>query len=161
LLSKRTAVKSLLDCCGSRQWAEQLATLPPVATPTQLLEVYDKRWDVLSREDWVEAFRHHPPIGGKQAADKQAAKASRWSSAEQSAAQVAAPAVLIAIAEGNRAYTEKFGYVFLICAAGKTSEEILQAMQQRMSNSSETEMRVAVEEQRKIIRLRLEKLLNS
>jgi allantoicase len=161
LLSKRTAVKSLLDCCGSRKWAEQLATLRPFATRTQLFEASDKIWKLLSHEDWVEAFRHHPPIGGNQAADKQSAKASRWSSAEQSAAQVAAPAVLTAIAEGNRAYTEKFGYVFLICAAGKTSEEILQAMQQRMSNSPETEMRVAVEEQRKIIRLRLEKLLNS
>jgi allantoicase len=161
LLSKRIAVKSLLDCCGSRKWAEQLAALRPFANRAQLFEASDKIWNALSHHDWVQAFRHHPPIGGKQAADKQSTTASSWSSAEQSTAQVAAPALLTALANGNRAYTEKFGYVFLISAAGKTSEEILQAMQQRISNRPETELRVAAEEQNKITRLRLEKLLNS
>jgi allantoicase len=160
-LPRRTAIKSLLDCCGCKKWADQLAALRPFATRSQLFETSDKIWNELSHDHWVEAFRHHPPIGGKQAAAKQSATANRWSSAEQSTAQVAAPALLTALAEGNRAYAAKFSYVFLICATGKTSEEILQAMQQRMSNNPETEMRVAAEEQRKITRLRLEKLLNS
>ena len=160
-LPRRAAIKSLLDCCGCKKWADQLAELRPFATRSELCKASDKIWNALSQDHWVEAFRHHPPIGGKPAAAKQSPTARRWSSAEQSTAQVAAPALLTALAEGNRAYAAKFGYVFLICAAGKTSEEILQAMQQRMSNKPETEMRVAAEEQRKITRLRLEKLLNS
>jgi OHCU decarboxylase len=150
-----------MDCCGCKRWAEQLAALRPFATRAQFFEASDKIWNALSHDHWVEGFRHHPPIGGKQAAAKQSATARRWSSAEQSTAQAAAPALLAALAEGNRAYAAKFGYVFLICATGKTSEEILQSMQQRMSNDPETELRVAAEEQRKITRLRLEKLLNS
>jgi allantoicase len=161
LQPQQKTIKSLLDCCGCNKWAEQLATLRPFATRAQVSEASDKIWTALSHDDWLEAFRHHPPIGGKQAATKQSATASRWSSAEQSRAQVAPSAVLTAIAEGNRAYAAKFGYVFLICATAKTSEEILQAMKQRMSNNPETELRVAAEEQRKITRLRLEKLLNS
>src|SRR5579863_1262358 len=160
-LPRRTAIKSVLDCCGCKKWAEQLAALRPFATRSQLFEASDKIWNALSHDHWVEAFRHHPPIGGKQAAAKQAATASRWSSSEQSTAQVATSALLTALADGNRTYATKFGYIFLICATGKTSEEILQAMQQRMSNNPETEVRVAAEEQRKITRLRLEKLLNS
>jgi len=160
-LPRRTAIKSLLDCCGCKKWAEQLTALRPFATRSQLFEASDKIWNALSHDQWVEAFRHHPPIGGKQSAAKQSATASRWSSAEQSNAQVAAPALLTSLAEGNRAYAAKFGYVFLICATGKASEEILKAMQQRMSNNPETEIRVAAEEQRTITRLRLEKLLDS
>ena len=160
-LPRRTAIKSLLDCCGCKKWAEQVAALRPFATRSQLFEASDKIWNALSHDHWVEAFRRHPPIGGKQAAVKQSATASRWSSAEQSTAQPAAPDLQTALAEGNRAYGAKFGYVFLICATGKTSEEILQAMHHRLSNIPETEMRVAAEEQRKITRLRLEKLLDS
>ncbi len=111
--------------------------------------------------DWLEAFHHHPPIGAKRAAAKQSSTQSRWSAKEQSAVKKAAPEVLTALAKENKAYTNKFGYVFLICATGKTSEEILKDLKQRMPNDAETELRLGAEEQRKIMRLRLEKLLNS
>ena len=73
--------------------------------------------------------------------------------------KAAAPEVLAALAEENRTYAKKFGYVFLICAAGKTSDEILMSLRRRMSNLPEAELRAAAEEQRKIMRLRLQKLL--
>lgn len=160
-LGQPKVIKSLLDCCGSRNWAEQIAGRRPFTSRTELLSAADNIWNALRPDDWLEAFRHHPPIGGSRAKAKKSTKASRWSTGEQSTAQAAAPELLAKLAEGNHAYADKFGHVFLICATGKTSEEILQAMKERISNSSDTEILVAAEEQRKITRLRLEKLLNS
>jgi allantoicase len=155
------AVSTLLDCCGSKKWAVRMAEKRPFADPSELFRAADKTWSTLAPEDWLEAFRHHPPIGGSRAKARQSAAASRWSAREQATAQKAAPEVLAALARENHAYVEKFGYVFLICATGKTSEEILRALRQRISNAPEIELRNAAEEQREITRLRLEKLLNS
>jgi allantoicase len=160
-LPMQKAINTLLDCCGSRGWAEQMAEKRPFAGPAELFAAADKTWSALGPEGWLEAFRHHPPIGGNRAKARQSATASRWSAKEQSAAQQAAPEVLAALARENHAYARKFGYVFLICASGKTSEEILQALRQRISHAPEIELPIAAEEQRKITRLRLEKLVNS
>jgi OHCU decarboxylase len=127
----------------------------------ELFEAADKCWSALAREDWLEAFLHHPPIGETRAKAKQSATASRWSAKEQSSALRAAPEELESLAAQNRAYAEKFGYVFLICATGKSSEEILNALRQRLPNEPGSELHIAAEEQRKITRLRLEKLLES
>jgi OHCU decarboxylase len=160
-LPRQRALRALLDCCGSKKWAQQMVARRPFVGEADLLEAADKTWSALAREDWLEAFLHHPPIGQTRAGTKQSATASLWSAKEQSSAQKAAPQVLRALAEQNRAYAEQFGYVFLICATGKTSVEILDAVRQRLPNDPDTELRVAAEEQRKITRLRLEKLLES
>jgi len=160
-LPRQRALRSLLDCCGSKQWAKQMAARRPFAGEAELFGAADKTWSALAHEDWLEAFLHHPPIGETRAKAKQSATASHWSAKEQSSAQKAAPEVLEALTAQNRAYAEKFGYVFLICATGKGSEEILNALRRRLPNDPDTELRVAAEEQRKITRLRLEKLLES
>jgi allantoicase len=160
-LTRTRALQVLLDCCGSSKWAAQMAALRPFASESELLAAADKIWSGVETEDRLEAFRHHPPIGAKRAKAKQSAVAKRWSTKEQSAAQAAAPDVLNALAAENRAYNSKFGYVFLICATGKTSEEILKSLRQRMLNAPDLELRTAAEEQSKITRLRLEKLLAS
>ena len=92
---------------------------------------------------------------------KQTATARAWSAGEQSLAQKASEQTQAVLAAANEAYEATFGHVFLICATGKTSEEILKHLQERLANDAETEMRIAGEEQRKITRLRLEKLLQS
>jgi allantoicase len=158
-LSRELALKALLDCCDANKWAEQVVAQMPFTSAAQLLEAADKVWAGLQRDDWLEAFRHHPVIGEKQAKAKQSANARRLSAGEQSASQKGPPETLAALAAANREYHAKFGHVFLICATGKSSEEILKNLQQRLSNDSEAELRVAAEEQRKITRLRLEKLL--
>jgi len=158
-LPRQRMIRALLDCCGSKKWAQQMAALRPFAGEEQLLSAADKTWGALSREDWLEAFQHHPPIGETKARARQSANASRWSVKEQSSVKKAAPEVLEALAEQNRAYAEKFGHVFLICATGKSKEEILNALRRRLPNDPDTELRVAAEEQRKITRLRLERLL--
>jgi allantoicase len=160
-LPRSKAIKTFLDCCGSRNWADKMAGQRPFANESQLFATADQIWSGLAQKDWLEAFHHHPPIGGNQAKAKQSATASRWSAKEQSAAQAASREVLAALAAENRAYAEKFGYVFLICAAGKTSEEILKSLRERMPHTPEIEIRIAAEEQRKITRLRLEKLFAS
>jgi allantoicase len=160
-LPRQRAMRMLLDCCGSKKWAQQMAARRPFASEPEFTAAADNIWSALTREDWLEAFLHHPPIGETRATARQSATASRWSAGEQSSAQKALPEVLQALAAQNRTYQEKFGYVFLICATGKSSEEILSALRQRLPNDPDTELRIAADEQRKIIRLRLEKLLES
>ena len=155
------AVKVFLDCCGSRKWAVRMAEQRPFTKESDLFAGADKIWPELEKRDWLEAFHRHPPIGGNRGKTKQSKAASRWSAKEQSTAQAASREVLEALPAENRAYAEKFGYVFLICATGKTTEEIWKNLRQRMPNDPETELRTAAEEQRKITRLRLEKLLAS
>ena len=153
------ARKALLDCCGAKKWAAQMLARRPFATENDLFAAADETWAALARRDWLEAFRHHPAIGSKKAKARQSAGAKKWSAGEQSAAQQAAAATLAEIAEANLEYQAKFGYVFLICATGKTADEILENLRRRMPSDPEAELRVAAEEQRKITRLRLEKLL--
>ena len=160
-LPDQEARKALLDCCGSSAWADQMMRLRPFAGFEQLLESADRVWMGLEEKDWMEAFRHHPPIGSKKAAAKQSRKAQRWSSGEQSHAQSASEETLAELAEANRAYRAKFGTVFLICATGKSAGEILASLRARLANDWNQEARIAAEEQRRITRLRLEKLFSS
>lgn len=161
-LSPARARSALLDCCGSRKWAEQVAARRPFADLAQLQEAAGHIWQGLERKDWLSAFRLHPAIGGQKVEARQSPKARLWSANEQSAAQTSSsPETLAVLAAANEAYLATFGYVFLICAAGKTTAEILQNLRRRLSNDHETELKIAAEEQRKITRLRLEKLLQS
>jgi allantoicase len=160
-LSVAQARKALFDCCGSKKWVEQIISLRPFLSAANLLDASDKTWSALERREWLAAFRHHPAIGGRSAKGKQSETARRWSAGEQSAAQQASADTLAALAAANRAYQAKFGHVFLICASGKSSEEILKNLQKSLLTDPEEELRNAAEEQRKITRLRLEKLLES
>ena len=160
-LSEEELRKSFLDCCGSQAWVEQMLAAKPFAGIENLLESADRIWSALEEADWLEAFRHHPAIGSKKAAPKQSRKAKNWSSGEQARAQSASAEILAQLAEANQEYFAKFGNVFLICATGKSAEEILENLRARLPNDAQTETRIAAEEQRKITRLRLEKLFSS
>ncbi len=148
----------LLDCCGSQAWVEQMLKHRPFLDAAYLVDSADRIWARLDRQAWREAFRHHPAIGAKRGKKVQSATARRWSKGEQAVAQKAERATLSALAEANKQYRARFGHVFLICATGKTSNEILESLRQRLPNDPETELSIAAEEQRKITRLRLEKL---
>jgi 2-oxo-4-hydroxy-4-carboxy-5-ureidoimidazoline decarboxylase len=142
-------------------WAAQMVARMPFADVAYILDTADKLWATLSEAEWRQAFRHHPAIGAKRAQKAQSATAKRWSKGEQAVANSAAPQIQAALARANQEYQSKFGYVFLICATGKTSEEILASLRQRLLNDPAEELRIAAEEQRKITRIRLEKLLAS
>ena len=159
-LSKEEVESELFDCCASKEWVRQMVSQRPFAGIAQLFDAADHICAGLRPEDWLEAFHHHPPIGGKKAKGRQSAAARRWSQKEQANVQKTSPAMLAALAEGNSAYQKKFGHIFIICATGKTTEEILSRLQQRLGNDPESELRAAAEEQRQITRLRLERLLD-
>ncbi len=157
-VSPAEAEAELLKCCGSKNWARAMAQLRPFRDAGALADAADRIWRQLGREDWLAAFRCHPRIGEKPAQGG-SAETRRWAKQEQSGAQSAKGDIRAALAEGNRAYEVRFGHIYIVCATGRTSEEMLALLGQRLQNDPETELRIAAEEQRKITQLRLEKLL--
>ena len=126
------------------------------------MEAGERAFETLTRADWLEAFAHHPRIGDVDALRAKfstlgATKA--WAGDEQAGARDAAEATLHALAEGNRAYEAKFGYLFIVCATGKTADEMLALLQARLGNTPEVELSLAATQQQQITRLRLQKLL--
>ena len=119
----------------------------------------DRIWWSLEPQDWLEAFHSHPKIGEKKAAAATAVEAQQWSEAEQSGIRNSAQQMLDDLAKLNRAYEEKFGYIFIVCASGKSSEEMLAILRERLENNADEELRIAAAEQAKITQLRLRKLL--
>lgn len=152
-LFRDDAVNELLRCCGSKEWAHRVADQRPFAGVEDVLRASDAAWWSLSREDWLEAFRSHPKIG------EQPAPAERWSREEQSGVRGASQETLDALREANQQYEKRFGYIFIVCASGKSSDEMLARLRQRLANDPETELRIAAEQQRQITQLRLRKLL--
>ncbi|HEX6367943.1 MAG TPA: 2-oxo-4-hydroxy-4-carboxy-5-ureidoimidazoline decarboxylase [Longimicrobium sp.] len=155
------AEADLLTCCGSREWARRVAALRPFAAEDALFDAADVVWWVLDREDWLQAFRSHPRIGEKKAEAGQTGREQGWSRGEQAGMDAAQDATRRALADGNRAYEERFGHIYLVCATGKSADELLSMLTQRLDNEPGAELRVAAAEQAKITRLRLQKLLAS
>lgn len=133
----------------------------PFLSPNHLLETADRLWWELGQDEWLEAFHSHPKIGEKKAAASISADAQKWSENEQSGIRDSAQETIDILARMNREYEEKFGYIFIICATGKSSEEMLSSLRQRLSNGPDEELRIAAAEQAKITSLRLNKLIAS
>jgi OHCU decarboxylase len=125
----------------------------PFASEAAALDAADRVWKALFPADWLEAFRAHPRIGDREARGREAE--------EQAGAQSGSEATLSALAEANRLYERRFGHIYIVCASGKSAEEMLDLCRRRLHNDPETELAVAAEEQRKITRVRLAKLLAS
>lgn len=158
-LSPSQAEEELLKCCGSQNWARQVISAGPFASLDQLISKADRIWWSLDSEDWLEAFHSHPKIGEKKATAPTAVEAQQWSADEQSSIRNSAQETLDALAKLNQAYEEKFGYIFIVCASGKSSEEVLTILHDRLKNNAADELRIAAAEQAKITQLRLRKLL--
>ncbi len=154
------AESQFLDCCGSQRWARKMTEARPFETVAVLIEQAEQIWWNLAAEDWLEAFAAHPKIGARKAAPTQQAQSARWSHGEQAGTHTAALSVLDELVEANRLYDEKFGYIFIVCATGKSADEMLGICRQRLSNKADRELRIATEEQSKITEIRLKKLLS-
>ena len=154
------AESEFLKCCGSQRWAREMTEARPFADKAQFFDRADEIWWSLSDQDWLEAFRAHPKIGEKKAAAAQSEQAQQWSSHEQAGVAGASASTAAELAERNRDYETKFGFIFIVCATGKSSEEMLEILKARLPNDVSTEIRLAAGEQSKITQLRLEKLLN-
>jgi len=154
----RQAEAPLLLCCGSKSWVQQMLRGRPFRSVDHLRRAADETWWSLGEKDWQEAFGSHPRIG-ETSSEKQNAVARQWSEQEQAGARGANAKVLSELHNASRAYEARFGYLFIVCATGKASEEMLALLQQRLQNEPDKELRIAAEEQRRITQLRLEKLL--
>jgi allantoicase len=158
-LTSDEAERELLACCGSAAWAKATAARRPFASLASLTAAGDAAWRALGAADQLEAFRAHPRIGERHAAADTGATSRAWAEGEQAHVASAEQATRDALATENRAYEAKFGHVFLICATGKTGDEMLAALRARMGNERDAEVAIAAEEQRKIMHLRLEKMV--
>ena len=157
LLPAAEAEAELLACCGSKRWAAAVAARRPFRDAGHLREAADEAWWALDEADWLEAFEAHPRIGERAVGGGSHA---RWSAGEQAEAQRSEETVRDEIARHNVDYEHRFGHVFLICASGRSGEEILGELRRRVGNPAEIELRTAAEEQAKITRLRLKRLID-
>ena len=158
-LTPEEARKELLKCCGATRWAETLERHRPYASLEQLIVKANEVWWSLNEIHWLEAFRSHPKIGEKKAANAVSAQSQHWSAQEQQGVQNAAQEAIERLARLNLDYEKKFGFIFIVCATGKSSDEILALLEQRLANDASTELPIAAAEQAKITELRLRKLI--
>jgi 2-oxo-4-hydroxy-4-carboxy-5-ureidoimidazoline decarboxylase len=154
-----TRAEALAKCCGATAWVARLNAVFPIADADMLFQQAKTIWYNLAEADWREAFTHHPKIGDVNSLKEKFASTSQWAEGEQGAVKQASQDTLEALAAGNDEYEQKFGYIFIVCATGKSADEMLALLQARLPNSPEQEIRVAMAEQDKITRIRLEKLL--
>jgi OHCU decarboxylase len=156
------AAREFMRCCGSSRWARKMASDRPFASLDAVVGAADATWAGLDRADWLEAFAAHPQIGQRAsgAGGAGGADTARWSAAEQAGVSAAADATRARLAEANREYEARFGYIFIVCATGKTAGAMLELLERRLQNDPDVEIQIAAEEQRKITRLRMTKLLD-
>ena len=160
-LSSENAAQEILPCFGSETWARQMAARRPILGENSLLQASDQICAILSESDWLEAFRSHPRIGESRASATASARSASWSGEEQRRVGAAEEDVKLALAEGNRAYEERFKRIFIVCATGKSAPEILDILCRRLQNDDATEFREAADQQRQIAQLRLKKWLST
>ena len=150
-LSRDEATAELLRCCGSTTWANLVADARPFGSEVELDQAAARAFDALKREDWLDAFAAHPRIGDR---------ARGWEAHEQAGVASAQQQTLERLAERNAEYEQRFGHVYLICASGRSADEMLTALEARIDNDPETELTNAAHEQRAITKLRLQKWLS-
>ena len=150
----------LEDCCGSATWASMMTMVRPFTSEDELMNIADAVWNDLEAADRLEAFSAHPKIGETKAAPAQRDRSAEWSAGEQAGVSLADELLKQELAAANRDYFEKFGFIFIVCATGKSGEEMLTLCRNRLANDRDTEIEIASREQQKITELRLRKLLS-
>ena len=148
----------LATCCGSSRWADRMLVRRPFGSRVGLLTAAREEWEALDPRDWQEAFGAHPRIGDRAALAARFPATHELSTREQAGVGGASDDLLEALAAGNRRYEEKFGYIFIVCASGKSADEMLAILTARLNNDRATELRAAAAEQLKITELRLQRL---
>ena len=160
-LSAEEARAGFLRTCGCGRWAEEMSAARPFVDDEAVFAAARETWRLATRTELLEAFSHHPRIGdpgsAKTAND---AQGHAWASKEQAGAAGASDDVKTKLAAGNRAYDAKFGHVYLVCATGKSAEEMLAILTERLEHTADEELAIATGEQEKITRIRLERWLS-
>ena len=151
--------EELTKCCGSKNWVNKMVSAFPFTNLQNFFDTAELAWKQCAQQDWLEAFTHHPKIGDIDSLKKKFASTSELAANEQSGVNTATENIIKELAEYNRKYAEKFGYIFIVCATGKSAGEMLSLLKQRYENDPAKEIQIAMNEQNKITQLRLKKLL--
>lgn len=157
-LSADRAAEALGSCCGSERWVAAMLVRRPFGSQERLRMAAAEVWRALAPEDWKAAFAHHPRIGERAGASTQGVLGHRWSAGEQALVGRAEDPVREALARVNQDYEARFGYRYIVCADGRTGDDLLQDARRRLGNPPAVEIGIAAEEQLKITLLRLDKL---
>jgi len=153
-----TALDDMIACCGARRWAAAMVARRPFASIAELSEAADRIWSTTDETDWLEAFDCHPRIGERKTAHANAQSAA-WSRAEQASTDSATERLLAELAEGNALYEQRFGFTYIVCATGRSTEEMLAILRRRLASNRAAELLEAAEQQRQIMQIRLGKWL--
>ena len=145
--------------CGAEEWIARMVDARPFADDAAVALAAEHTFDAMPPDAWLDAFACHPRIGDLDSLRMKFAGNDTWSSGEQAGAAASDERTLQRLADGNEAYLDRFGYIFIVCATGKSAAEMLGLLEARLSNSAEAELPVAAAEQRKITQLRVQKLI--
>lgn len=158
-LPETAAATALKRCCGASKWVDGMVAARPFRDQSELLAAADRIWASCEAADGLEAFSHHPKIGDRASLEKKFASTAKWAGNEQGGMAQADADTIAKLAQGNADYEAKFGFIFIVCATGKSAAEMLALLENRLSNDRETELPIAMAEQHKITLIRLKKLL--
>jgi OHCU decarboxylase len=151
------AHEAFMSCCGSPKWADAMVRARPFPDLNEIACKAEENFDGLAVDDWKEAFAAHPRIGETRVRGGE--HAQRWSQQEQAAAAISSSEVQGKLQQQNEEYYSRFGYIFIICATGKSAEQVLALLKERLQNDPAAELKIAAGEQRKITLLRLQKMM--
>jgi len=150
--------EKLFNCCGSTAWVKSMLEIFPVEDLIDLLEYAEEKWYDCNPADWLEAFEHHPKIGDFHSMLTEFTNIAEWTTSEQAGVQGSPDNILEELRIANEEYQETFGYIFIVFATGKSADEMLEILRQRLNNDPHEELMIAAAEQDKIMKLRLKKL---
>jgi 2-oxo-4-hydroxy-4-carboxy-5-ureidoimidazoline decarboxylase len=153
------AASYISRCCGAKRWVEEMVSLRPFDSVMDLMSQAECVWQQLDKSDWLEAFSQHAKIGDVNSLKAKYGKTKDWAKGEQGKVDLSATDTINELAKLNQEYDNRFGYMFIVCATGKTAPEMLEILKSRINNDPDKEILIASKEQNKITILRLEKLL--
>ncbi|MFT3911163.1 MAG: 2-oxo-4-hydroxy-4-carboxy-5-ureidoimidazoline decarboxylase [Ferruginibacter sp.] len=160
-LSKEEAGKLLFTCCGSQKWMKKVMEQFPFNDEKTLVAAAEDAWyNTCTDADWNEAFTHHPKIGDTKSLAEKFAATKDLAGNEQAGVNTASQNLIEELAHGNAEYESKFGFIFIVCATGKSAAEMLRLLLDRITNNKEEELHIAMGEQHKITLLRFKKIID-
>jgi len=157
MMNEVDASHAFMQCCTSSAWVAKMVASRPYTDLDSLFDAANQHWVGLAETDYLEAFDGHPKIGDVSSLMKKYANTKTLAAGEQSGMDVADEATIVALSRGNDDYQAKFGFIFIVCATGKSAAQMNALLQGRIGNERNTELSNAAEEQRKIFHIRLNK----
>jgi 2-oxo-4-hydroxy-4-carboxy-5-ureidoimidazoline decarboxylase len=158
--TKKEVFEAFMQCNTSEKWCESMADSRPYADYQSVLDNADAFWGESEEKDLLQAFEGHPEIGDVSTLREKYRNTEKLAGHEQSGVNTATENTLQSLSQANKDYKEKFGFIFIVCASGKSADEMLALLLARLPNTRDEELVNAAEEQRKITHLRLDKFLN-